>query len=566
MSTRRTVGGHSLAASMALLLGALLACLPLIALAVVDQRASATPPAIELIDGVIVRYHTGQAGAALTARVRAAQDVAARRGLTVAYFRRGALGIHVLKLSQKMPVSDVEELAKEIEASDSSVEYAEPDRIMQHTFTPNDPRYNEQWHYFQTTGGIRLPAAWDQFRGANVVVAVIDSGYRPHVDLAANVVGGYDFISNVTTANDGNGRDTDAKDPGDWCPPAEPQSSWHGTHVAGTIAARTNNATGVAGVAFNAKLVIARVLGKCGGATSDIADAIVWAAGGSVSGVPANATPARVLNLSLGSVAPTSCSATMQNAINSARSRNSVVVVSAGNSNANAGNFQPANCSGVITVAATDRGGAKASYSNFGATVEIAAPGGEIATLANGVLSTLNTGITTPGSDSYQFYQGTSMAAPHVAGVVALMLSKNSSLTPDQCLTHLQSTARSFPGSCSQCGSGIVNAAAAVSAVPAPGVPSAPTSLRVDAKLCNGKYRVEWNASTGQVDDYELYFDDDPSFSSPGLHSSGTTLTRTFSVGPPGYVRYLRVRACNENGCSAYSNTLQLSGFSGCGP
>jgi serine protease len=571
MFNRRT-GGRSMAGLLGLLVSAALACTPLAALAVVEEQAAAAQARDELIDGIIVRFRTAQTGVALNARVRAAQVVAAQRGLTVSYLRSGALGIHVLRLGQKIPLADVEELAKQIAANDPIVEYAEPDGIVHALFAPNDPRYNEQWHYFEATGGINLPAAWDQSRGANVVVAVIDTGYRPHTDLAANIVAGYDFITSALSANDGNGRDADARDPGDWvaagvCDPLDQgraRSSWHGTHVSGTVAALTNNSTGVAGVAFEAKVLPARVLGRCGGTDSDVADAIVWASGGSVTGVPANASPARVLNLSLGRSG--SCSTTFQNAINSARSRNSVVVVSAGNSNADAANSQPANCSGVITVAATNRNGAKASYSNFGATVEIAAPGGRTNTLANGVLSTLNAGNTTPGADSYQFYQGTSMAAPHVSGVVALLLSKNGTLTPNQCLAFLQSTARPFPGSCSQCGSGIVHAAAAVNAVSAPGVPSAPTSLRVDEKLCNGNYRVTWNASTGQVDNYELYFDNDPSFSSPGLHSSGTSLTRTFAVGPPGTVRYLRVRACNGNGCSGYSNTLQLNGFSGCGP
>jgi serine protease len=230
--------------------------------------------------------------------------------------------------------------------------------------------------------------------------------------------------------------------------------------VAGTIAAVTNNSNGVAGVAFNARIVPARVLGKCGGYTSDIADAIVWASGGTVSGVPANANPADVLSISLGGGG--SCGSTTQNAINSARSRGASVVVAAGNSNTNASGFSPANCSGVVTVAATGRNGGKASYSNFGATVEVAAPGGSGG--SNSVLSTLNTGTQGPGSDSYALYNGTSMATPHVSGVVALMLQAEPSLTPDQVTQILQSTARPFPATCSQCGSGIVDANAAVDA------------------------------------------------------------------------------------------------------
>ena len=288
---------------------------------------------------------------------------------------------------------------------------------------------------------------------------------------------GYDFITDTAVSNDGNGRDADASDPGDAIvagecgsgyPTQDQSSSWHGTHVAGTIAAVTNNGTGVAGVAFGAKVQPVRVLGKCGGYTSDIADAIIWASGGTVSGVPANATPARVLNLSLGGSG--TCDTTTQNAINSARSRNAVVVVAAGNSNANAANYSPASCTGIVTVAAVNRSGGRAYYSNYGSVVEVAAPGGDMTSAAaNGILSTLNAGTTTPGADVYAYYQGTSMATPHVAGVVALMLAKNASLTPDQVITMLQSTARAFPATCSQCGAGIVDAAAAVKAAIAGG-------------------------------------------------------------------------------------------------
>jgi len=176
--------------------------------------------------------------------------------------------------------------------------------------------------------------------------------------------------------------------------------------------------------------------------------------------VPANANPAKVLSISLGGSG--ACDTTTQSAINSARSRGASVIVAAGNEAMNASNSSPANCSGVVTVAAVGRNGGRASYSNFGATVEIAAPGGSGG--ANSVLSTLNTGTTTPGSDSYALYNGTSMATPHVSGVVALMLSVKPALTPDQVTSILQSTARAFPATCSQCGSGIVNAIAAVNA------------------------------------------------------------------------------------------------------
>src|SRR5690349_18064362 len=420
-------------------------------------------------DRIIVKYRSSPGLVVTQADKSAAAESAARFGVGLDRVRTTALGSEVLRANRKMTLAEARQLAADIAASDPNVEYAEPDRILRHTFTPNDTRYGDQWHYFESTAGINAPAAWDKSTGTGVVVAVIDTGYRPHADLAANILPGYDFISDTFVSNDGDGRDSDASDPGDWinageCGPGDPAafeaSSWHGTHVAGTIAAVTNNANGVAGVAFNAKIVPARVLGKCGGYTSDIADAIVWSSGGTVSGVPANANPAKVLSISLGGIG--SCDTTTQNAINSARSRGASVIVAAGNYNHNASQDTPANCSGVVTVAAVGRNGGKASYSNFGATVEIAAPGGSGG--ANSVLSTLNTGTTTPGSDSYALYNGTSMATPHVSGVVALMLSVKPTLTPDQVTSILQSTARAFPATCSQCGSGIVNASAAVDA------------------------------------------------------------------------------------------------------
>jgi serine protease len=437
-----------------------------------SDRASLEAAITGHTDRLIVKYKPGSlAEARADAQTMArAFEAAARAGVQLKYLRSNAFGAHVLKMDKLLTVREVRALAQAVAEADVEVEFAEPDRRMHALMTPNDTSYNSQWHYFETTGGLRAPAAWDKSTGSGVRVAVIDTGYRPHADLAANIVGGYDFIADTWTANDGGGRDSSALDPGDWVSAnacggthAAQNSSWHGTHVAGTIAAVTNNASGVAGVAFNAKVVPARVLGRCGGYTSDIADAITWSSGGTVSGVAANANPARVINLSLGGSG--SCDSTTQSAINGARGRGTVVVVAAGNSNANASGFTPANCSGVITVAATGRTGARAYYSNYGAVVDVAAPGGDTSGgSSNGILSTLNAGTSSPGADNYAYYQGTSMAAPHVAGVVALMLAKNSALTPDEVETKLKASTRAFPGNCGQCGTGIVDANAAVDA------------------------------------------------------------------------------------------------------
>lgn len=404
-----------------------------------------------------------------SARMGIVQRAGQQFGVTMRALHTISTGAHVLKLDRKMTLAEAGALARELAARDASIDYAEPDRIMKKMVTPNDPRYSDQWQYYESTAGLRMPAAWNLSTGAGIVVGVIDTGYRPHADLGSQILQGYDFISTTDISNDGDGRDSDARDTGDAvtagsCGDGEPEqdetSSWHGTHVAGTVAALTNNGVGVAGVAYGARVVPARVLGKCGGYTSDIADAITWASGGSVSGVPANANKARVINMSLGG--PGACDSTTQNAINGARSRGAVVVVAAGNETADAGTSNPANCTGVITVAAVDRTGGRAWYSNYGSVVDVAAPGGDTSVASNGILSTLNAGTGAPGADNYAYYQGTSMATPHVAGVAALMLSKNPGLTPTELESRLKSSTRAFPASCSGCGVGLVDANAAV--------------------------------------------------------------------------------------------------------
>ncbi len=445
------------------------------------DRFRAIAQKVEMAPGLIVRKPGVQANTKAMqtmASTKAVNKLNAIMGTNAKHKRFMFNGAQVLNFNGMKSVAQLERMAAKLRAQGYEVEV---DRMMKPLLTPNDTHYGVQWHYSDATGGINAPAAWDVTNGSGVNVAVLDTGYRPHVDLAANIVGGYDFISSSTAARDGNGRDSDARDEGDWIEsanicgnPSATNSSWHGTHVAGTVAAVTNNNTGVAGVAYGAKVVPLRVLGRCGGSTSDIADAIVWAAGGSVSGIPANPNPAKVINMSLGG--PSSCASVTQNAINSARANGAVVVVAAGNSNANASGFTPASCNGVINIAATDRNGNRATYSNFGASIDVAAPGGMGG--ADGVASTKNAGTTTPGADNYAYSAGTSMAAPHVAGVAALMFSVNPNLTPDEVETILKDTARSFPSgstcSTSNCGAGIIDARAAVDAAQGGGNPPPP--------------------------------------------------------------------------------------------
>ncbi len=380
-------------------------------------------------------------------------------------------------------------------AADPNVASVEIDQRMTIALTPNDPSLSNQWAFGTTTAGINVRPAWEQATCTGVVVAVIDTGITSHPDLNANILQGYDFVSDADMARDGNGRDSNPADQGDWieangCYSGSPatHSSWHGTHVAGTIAVVTNNSTGLAGTAFNAKILPVRALGRCGGYTSGIVDAITWASGGTVSGVPANTTPAEVINMSLGGSG--ACSTTYQNAINAAVGRGTTVVVAAGNRSVNVSTSSPANCANVIAVAATTSSRPKASYSNYGSGIDISAPGSSI-------LSTLNDGTSTPGNARYD---GTSMAAPHVAGVAALVLSASlNPLTPVLLEARLKATASALPVACTLgCGAGLVNAGAVVAATlkpqtPVRGVPLGNLALKAGTSLY---YQVSVPAGT----------------------------------------------------------------------
>ena len=405
-----------------------------------------------------------------------AAALSAAVGTELTYLRPFDAESHVLRLTSRRAYAEVEALAQQLTAS-PDVLYAEPDAILQPTLEPTDPSYSRTWHLWGVTPtnyGANLPAAWNITTGsASIVTAIIDTGGRlTHEDLAGRTPTGnpgYDMITDVAIANDGNGRDADPSDPGDYVTPAEAtadcgssNSSWHGSHVGGTIGARANNGKGIAGINWVSPLLFVRVLSKCGGYSSDIIDGMRWAAGLSVTGVPSNPNPARVMNLSLGGSGP--CSTAVQTAVNAVTATGAVVVVAAGNENDDAANAQPASCANVITVAATAKDGNRAYYSNYGSLVELAGPGGD-STVDSGVYSTVDRGTYGPAGDAYASYQGTSMATPHVAGIVSLMLSANPALTSAQVLQILQKTVTPFPASSTCrgiCGAGIVNAGAAV--------------------------------------------------------------------------------------------------------
>jgi serine protease len=405
---------------------------------------------------IIVKHHRTSNGRATISAVT--EQVSQTTGHIMTHRGTTGTGAQIYTIDEMLTLDDAQLIAQQIE-SNPAIEYAEPDKRVFPLYTPNDPRYGEQWHYFDESSGIRLPTAWDRATGENVIIAIVDTGYTEHADLLNNLqLPGIDVVFDSAIAKDGDGRDQDALDPGDWSESCGwNESSWHGTHTAGIAAAVGDNAIGVTGVAYNAKILPVRALGGCGGWLSDIADGIIWAAGGTLSGLPVNETPAQVINVSSGGDS-NGCSQFMQDAVNTALERGSTVIAAAGNTNSDAAGVEPANCEGVITVAATDADGYRASFSNYGNLVDISAPGVR-------VLSTLNSGTTTPENDDYEYYQGTSMAAPLVSGVAALLYSVRPDITPSEVEQVLKDNASPFPNECNGCGVGLLDATASLNAL-----------------------------------------------------------------------------------------------------
>jgi serine protease len=459
--------------------------------------------------------------------------LSAAAGVTLRAHRPMSGDASVLRLESPLALSDAEAVARRL-AADPSVEYAEPDRPVYalQTVPPDVGFTTRLWHYYAptsvfvaagksvvATGGANLPGAWNVLRGSRkVVVALVDNGVvRTHPEIASALLPGYDFVSqnalglpNFLVANDGDGRDADPNDPGDWitaaerannaacddpnAPAGQIDSSWHGTHMAGTIVGVWGNGVGgappagtsTAGIAPNVRLLPVRALGKCGGSESDVADAITWAAGGTVPPVPANPNPAQIINLSLGGQG--ACSQTYATAIATAVANGALLVVASGNE---AGAVDaPANCAspGVLAVAAHTIEGDKADYSNFGAQVGLSSPGGGTPrTLPTTVTDTDNAfytwsslmfGPTTQTSADSQGrsgpaiagFTGTSSATAHVSAVAALVKSLQRNATPAQVRTFLVNNTRAHPagGFClanpGSCGSGLLDATAAVNA------------------------------------------------------------------------------------------------------
>lgn len=395
-------------------------------------------------------------------------------------------GLHVARTGHMLKRAEMQQLIEQLNR-DPRVEYAEIDERIYPQAIPNDEGFgSSQWNLWLpepgVEGGANLPADWYSMYWRDVVVAVIDTGIRPHRDLA-NVLPGYDFVSDPSIANDGDdGWDDNPGDPGDWISLGDKTqaifagcdfspSSWHGTSVAGTIAAVSNNVSDIAGIAPAARILPVRVFGKCGGYISDVIAGLSWSVGiipdapAGSSRPPDNPHPARVINLSMG--AGGSCSRSFQQAINQARASGAVVIAAAGNrTENNTALTQPANCDGVIAVTAHTRRGDLASYSNLGRGATLSAPGGGTGVQLNSadwIIALTNSGDTGPVSDDLGYMAGTSIAAAHVSGVAALLLGRQLGWSPAQVELALTESARAYPTDsyCNDrqdCGAGMLDA------------------------------------------------------------------------------------------------------------
>ncbi|MGC1818702.1 MAG: S8 family peptidase, partial [Casimicrobiaceae bacterium] len=447
----------------------------LIALAAVVVAAA---PADAQQARLIVKFRADSAKSAPTAAARI-EKLGAATGLRLRELRGMALGAQVMTVDGVYGDAAAERIAAQV-ASNPDVEFAQVDHWVHATaaYPVNDEFIAGQSYLYDAPTAINAFDAWTVTHGSPAVtLAVVDTGYLPHAGMAGRFLAGYDMISDPAVANDGDGRDPDATDPGDWLSSAEGQfadcqvanSRWHGTKVAGVIAANTNDLIWTAGIDWNAKILPVRVLGRCGGHESDVVDGIAWAAGLPVPGVPPDPTPAQIINLSLGGTF--ACDAAYQLAIAAAYANGvtKAIVAAAGNESADVSTSAPANCAGVIAVASTTVHGDLATYSNFGAEITLSAPGGSYAGIMHpGILVLSNSGLTTPVSDSYDFAGGTSLAAPMVSGTVSLMLAVAPDLSPAQIVSILTATASPFAATSNcttgTCGAGIVDAGAAVRA------------------------------------------------------------------------------------------------------
>ena len=461
--------------------------------------APSSPPPVETTTRLIVKFRAGTAAAAAVRGKVRVLSLSGQARVELAAIRDTGTGATVYALPASISLAEARVIASRI-ALDPAVLYAEPD-VRLRTLAepvPNDPYVSTQWNLQAPTvsnaGGGNFFNAAALVGNHRIVVAVIDTGVLPMPDLVPSLLPGYNFISDPSIANDGDGRDADPTDAGDYCPGGTDPSSWHGLQVATIIAAQSGNGVGTAGASGNvAQIVPVRALGCGGGWMSDIADGLTWASGGSVSGVPVNGSPARVVNMSLGSAAGSPCPKSMQDAVDAAVARGVVVVASSGNDGSTTGISFPASCIGVIAVGAHTKSGDLAAYSNSTPAVALTAPGGWTCRLQTGaacdnsaVPTVSNSGATVASNNYFATplhpsslsmvapFAGTSAAAPHVAAAAAMLLAINPALTPAQVKGALVSSARApVPGSyCAvlptACGGGMLDAGAAIGQITAP--------------------------------------------------------------------------------------------------
>ena len=492
---------------------------PLALLFAAASLATALPGHARPAAGFIVELHEAappaaarDADTAQSAQRRAApgSDAAAPRtrfgGYAVDRERSGPTRL-VLRAERPLDSQDAERERARL-AADPAVRHVEPNVRIRLASAVTDPEFPRQWELQPPSAGaaaaIDAERAWARVPATDVVVAVVDTGVLPgHPELQGALLPGYDFVSadpdfGLAYANDGDGRDADPTDPGDWITPAEAarvngafagcdaaDSSWHGTFIAGQLGARAGNGIGTAGLlGARPRILPVRAAGKCGALLSDLLDAVRWAAGLPVAGVPANPHLARIINLSFEGDA--ACSPLYQRVVDEVGAQGALIVAAAGNrlpgeSGGSVG--RPADCRGVLAVAAAQRNGLKADYSNFGPAVGLLAPGG---TAADGIWSLSNSGRTVAAQHIHAYGAGTSFAAPLAAGVAALALAADPALDPAALRALLQQQARphvaghpvcepGMPGTCfcttQACGAGLLDAGMAVAAAQAPEQP-----------------------------------------------------------------------------------------------
>jgi len=450
-----------------------------------------------------------------------------------------AIGIQDLKIPAD---KTVEEMVAAF-SSRPDVEYAEPNYIAHAFMTPNDPYYSYQWHMPL----INMPAAWDQSTGIQgVVVAVIDCGvayetygsFTQAPDLAGtHFVAGYDFVNGDSHPND---------------------DCAHGTHVTGTIAQTTNNSLGVAGIAFNCSIMPVKVLDASGNGTyANIVSGITFAADNG----------AKVINMSLGGA---SGSTALQNAVIYAYNKGVTIVCAAGNAGTSAAQY-PASYTQCISVSAIRYDRTYPSYSSYGSTIDICAPGGDVSVDQNadgypdGVLQQTHDG-TNYGTFGYYFYDGTSMACPHVAGVAALLISKaGGTMTPDAVRAALQNTATDLgpTGWDQHYGYGMVNASAALATIgnnpPVAAFAGTPTSGTYPLTV------IFTDASTNTPTSWAWTFGDggtstaqNPShtYTAAGTYTVALTATNAYGSNTLTKTAYITVTAPNTNPpVAAFSGT-----------